>query len=409
MRYWNQSLLRHELAENVCSLARLAVNRCKFIQVRRKTVSTVHRASRNGLWLHAGLMLMWTLMWIAPVVVLGDSLPPDQTSDLADDYAAADRAMANGAIAFERGDLKSAIEYWRQAATQYDQDGHTFQQIDAIRNIATALRQMGRFRLASEQLRTALDRVENLDNQAIDLNGRSQIIALSNDYGALLTLTQQHKLAKTYLKRALALAQQDDDHRAQALVLNNQGNLLLSQELYQKAIDTYQQAADLANQSDDRLLQARALTNAAKAASVADLDSHTATDFNQQAMNLIEGLPATRDKTYLLLAVGQVAMDENRSMTSANGLDGSDRADMHHDDTVRRAFDAYRRAYDNAREINDTTGEALALSQLGQLYKRVGRWEDAIRFTEERDPGRWRYRRTRCVVPLAVATRSIAA
>ena len=66
-----------------------------------------------------------------------------------------------------------------------------------------------------------------------------------------------------YLDRALAVSRQLGDSTLTAVILNNRGNLLVTQQKNTEAVATYKESAALAKDSGQRLLRARALTNAA--------------------------------------------------------------------------------------------------------------------------------------------------
>ena len=283
---------------------------------------------------------------------------------------AVDEAMTDGVAAYRQGALDSAAESWQRAAELYQADQRTADQIDAMRNLASALRGLGRYRLALEQLGSASEIARQLAD-------RPRTIALRSDLGAMLTLTRRFDLAATTLDDALSMAGQDDDRHIQAMILNNLGNLLAAQQQHQAALERYKRCAALAHDQRDPQLQARALTNAAMMVQKA---SDTAIDgqaraLNHQAINLLKGLDASHDKAYLMIAAGRNA---HRLLSDAQDDQADDRVGL-----LKEVHDAYRTAFAVAKNIDDKRAGSFALGRIAQLYEFEGREEEALRLTRQ--------------------------
>ncbi len=307
-------------------------------------------------WLVA---IVWA--WVAtPLWAQGAQPQTDRSA--ARPGSIADRAMADGLESYQYGDYEAATTHWQQAVQHYEKENRPIQRIDAMRNLATVLRDQGQYRLANELILEALE-------LAKDLADRPRQIQLYNEWAVLSTLRRQTDDAQARLAQALAMAQADGDLSAEAKILNNLGNLLVTLDQYDEALDQYRRSADLAQRLDQPRLQARALTNGAMCAAL-NADTQAAAELNRRARQLAESLPVSHTKASLLIAIGHNGQ-QLLDLTLAQPIHPRQ---QQLDETV----DTYRLALSTAKDLGDATARAFVLSKLAEIYESHGRGEDAL-------------------------------
>ncbi len=271
----------------------------------------------------------------------------------------ADQSLSQGWEAYRRGDFEGAVGHWGESAAAYRLAGLPAGQIEAFRHQSAALRALGRYPAAVDQLRQAIELAEDTEGNG-DL-----LVGLYDELGVVLTLTQDLDAAGVALERGLAMAIELKNRHAQASILNNLGHLWCAQEKYDKALQSYYQCIDLSQQEDNRELLATATTNAAMAALLTDEPARAAA-LAQQAQAAAEQLTFTHEQAFLLITLGHVhqALTRRSVDDPKSGL-GS-------------ALKAYQLGFNVAKNVGDHRGMAYALEGIAQLYESQGRTKEAL-------------------------------
>lgn len=268
--------------------------------------------------------------------------------------------LASGQEAYELGALSLAVERWQRAANLAGTEA-TPEHIDVLLNLGRAYQSLGRYSHAALALETA-----------VALAGRSQdegrAVASKNSLGAVLTVLRIWDRAEALLVEALVAAENRSDEAAQAVVLDNLGNLYAARGDHEDAAQQYARGLALARRAGAVTEAARILANAAVSAAAAG-DFPSADAHDGEASELARLAQDSPDKAYVLLTMGQTDECLLRALPRDRGR------------LLRRAFDSYRQALNAARRWGDRRTESYALGYLGHLYETEERIDEALRLS----------------------------
>lgn len=274
----------------------------------------------------------------------------------------ADQHLERGWLAYHRGDMIRAADDWSQSATQYQLAGQLVGRIESLRNQSAAFRAMGQYPAAADSLRQAISLSRESEDQPY-------LRSLYDDFGVLMTLTQDFDSAKAALDESLAMAVVQKDQPSEASVHNNLGNLYSAQARYEKALESYRACLASSQQSDDTTLLATVMTNAAAAASQTE-DPQRAIAWVADAMEAIGNLSQTQEQANLFISIGH-SQQELISRLSDYRADG-----------LRSALEAYRSGLYVATALEDPKGMSYALEGLARLYEGEQRFNDALELAQ---------------------------
>src|SRR4030095_9874870 len=155
--------------------------------------------------------LSGTILLLAPVTAVSANEVPAGT------------LFDQGVKAFARGAFEEAASSWSGAAAAYEREQNRSARITALVHLAQSQSDLGQYRQAVGSLGAALELAEQLG----DLRRIASIVAgLGNAHIAL----GPPETAAMYLDRALGVSRQTGDSTLTASILNNRGNLLVTQE-----------------------------------------------------------------------------------------------------------------------------------------------------------------------------------
>ncbi|MDG4555220.1 MAG: CHAT domain-containing protein [Candidatus Competibacter sp.] len=227
-------------------------------------------------------------------------------------------------------------------------------QIDALLQQAGAYRASGRSRDALAALRAARPLAESLDDPA-------RHAAVLGELGETLRLTGAREDARRMLENSVALARHADAPDIAAASLNHLGNLAAGEGDIRAARAAYQDGLTLARRAQDAPLTVAVLINGARLAARTG-EPRRADALLDEAAQLLPTLPASRDKVYRLLAVGQL----RRTLPGASARQ---RAQSLRDFTAAASM---------ARALDDRPGLSHALGYQAQLQQDEGHPAQAL-------------------------------
>lgn len=225
-------------------------------------------------------------------------------------------------------------------------------QLRALLGQAESLRVLGRYREAGEVLDEALA-------LALSLQDTASQTAILNLRGDIAVATGRPVEAEKILAQALALAQKLARPDLLAAIQINFGNLHALRGQRREALAAYKQGAAYGRQGGSTLLQGQALSNAARASAL-EGENGQAIALADEAGKLAATLEHSRDKTFLLLSLGQLY----GRLADGAGLP--------------RAHQALTDALSEAEATGDVRARSYALGYLAQLYERQGRDDEAL-------------------------------
>src|SRR6266568_1883515 len=198
-------------------------------------------------------------------------------------------------FAFQRGSFTEAAACCQQAAKTFRKQGNINAQVEALVNLAAAYQALGQHPKAVQTLSEAV----GIANNGGD---RSCVILAKSKLGAALAMTLQPERAEPLLRESLEMARGNTP--LTAVVLNDLGGLLVTEQKHDEALAAFEESSTLARQSSDGLLTAQALCNAAATAAGAGM-IQKAERLNGEAIKEIDRLEPSHHKAFLLATVAQ--------------------------------------------------------------------------------------------------------
>ena len=259
---------------------------------------------------------------------------------------------AEGRILLRRGKTQAALETWQKAARSYQLAADELGVLGATINQAQALQSLGLYR----QARKLLEPV----NQSLEMQPDTSIKATAlRSLGVTLQALGELETSREILQRSLAISQRLGLDSLASGTLLNLGNGASAQLDSENAIAFYQQAATKATTS---LEKTEALLNLL-AVYVQEARRDEARRLLPQIEKEILELPISRDGIYARVNLASSLIEMSSDVGSAANL--------------------LSVAVEQARELADQRGEAIALETLGLLYQKTGQLATAKQLTEK--------------------------
>ena len=273
----------------------------------------------------------------------------------------ADEVMAQGTQAFQRGAYEDALGKLKEAARQYEAQGQSHQQSQALVAAARAAESLGQTKQALQLLELALTLAQNEP----DALWRATVLA---QLGHTYLTARQLDAASTHLIQARELATQISSPAFTAPLLNDLGILHALKNRQQEALTVFTEAVQLAQQAQLPLVELHARVNAARTHMQLNqpMNSRLWTD---QALEQVNTLPASREKAIGLMNIGLLY---RRLLPYLPDL---------HDPLVLRAAGALQESASLAEQLSDARTLSFALGHLGHLYESEQRFDEALSFT----------------------------
>jgi CHAT domain-containing protein len=278
---------------------------------------------------------------------------------------AADRLMADvvdpreaGQRAFEKGAFSQAITNWQEALTGFRERKDVRSEVRTLMSLANAYQAIGHQRRAVEILEEALGGAGATGDEALTMRVKGTL-------GGALVMTMESDRAAVLLQEALEGARAGMNGEFEAEVLNEMGNLFVTQGRHGEGLVAYQASVDLGRQVGASWVLARALCNAAVAAASMG-DVVRAEELNTEALQEIDRLEPSHAKAFLLLTAGQT----DGRLRNSDGLPG--------ESSLLRAHRSLGLAMELAEELEDGMIETYALGYLARLYEMDGQHEVAL-------------------------------
>ena len=266
-----------------------------------------------------------------------------------------------GQRAFDVGNFDQAASNWQHAVNIYRKQGNTNSEVSSSLLLASAWQSLGQHRRAADLLEQTL-------TQATAIRDSSLVTRVKARLGAASLMTKQTEQADEMLHAALEGARAEGDRTFTATVLNDLGNLLVTQQKLPEALKSYEESAALAEQSGEATVAAQALCNAASAAVQAG-QTDKAETFNKRALEAIGKFNDSHGRAFLALTVGLT----DRRIASTN----AEQANR----LLLDAHNSFQQALGISERIGDSSIETYALGYLGALYEQDGQLDSALSLT----------------------------
>jgi CHAT domain-containing protein/Tfp pilus assembly protein PilF len=272
--------------------------------------------------------------------------------------------LAPCAQSFQRGALHQAVSCWSETVRRAEREQRAKVQRVALTHMAQAYQALGHDRKAVESLAAALvlaQRERPLDE--------AQIAALLGSLGNAYIATGPATTAATYLHQALELARKLDQPGLLAVILNNLGNLLVSQQKPHEALEAYRESVARAKDGKQYAMMVRALTNAARVA-LQEEQFQESKALLDEAWARIQELAPSHETAYGFLSLGLTSHSLRPHLSAAR------------DALLLLAAAAFRKAIGMAQTLGDLRAASYAWGYLGSLYETEHRYEEAQQLTQ---------------------------
>ncbi|MGB5338461.1 MAG: CHAT domain-containing protein, partial [Gammaproteobacteria bacterium] len=257
--------------------------------------------------------------------------------------------------------MEQTVDEWEKALASAERTDNKNMRIDLHGRLASVYLQRGKYPQSIAHLDSALQ-------LAVDSEDLLQYAQLKRQLDTVYLAGGHIEEARKQLEGALKLAKQAGNPAVLAVAYNDLANLRMHENYYEEALELYTMSSASIQGEGNVLQAARADSNAAAAA--LEIEKY------QQARTLIQGaleqlqrLDDTHDKTFLLLRLGVLSEDlygragEQTDLTNTYML------------------------LNEARKISESLGNssttAYALGYLSALYEKEGRTEEALRLSQQ--------------------------
>lgn len=257
-----------------------------------------------------------------------------------------------GNLFLATGKTQAALETWEQAQTLYKKAGNQAGQLGSQLNQAQAWQALGSYRRAKTLLEQVNQHLQAQPDSLLKAEGLQSL-------GRALQLLGNLRGSKEILEQSWRLSQKLQASAQTTATLFSLGNVARDLQLDSVALAYYQEVAARAPNS---LLEIQALLN--------QLSFYADTQQPDQAQRLVPriqallpNLPPSRPTIYARVNFAQSLL----KLQPANAA----------------IAELLTPALQQAKQLQDLNAESYALSQLGQLYEQLQQWPEAETFTQK--------------------------
>lgn len=209
--------------------------------------------------------------------------------------------LQDGAAAYRRGDLTTAIELWQESVQRHQEN--PLEQAKALSNLALAYQQVGEFALAKKSIADSLELLETLPPS---LNRAAVFGQALNTRGHLEMLQGETELANRTFQSAIAAYDRAGEEMKRLRAQLNQVQVLIELGQYYQARKILVTVNQSLQSQPDSLLKAKALAQFGELLQlVGDLDR--AQSLLEESLAVAETLNASDQMSITLMALGNVA------------------------------------------------------------------------------------------------------
>ena len=265
-----------------------------------------------------------------------------------------------GHLQLSRGQAEAALSSWEQAYEIHTQLGDSTRLIQNQINQTQALRALGFYRRARDQLTATNHLLQDQPDSRLKAIG---LRSLGNVLRAIGNLeTSQH-----LLEQSLVIAQTLSDPNTIAETLLSLGNTAYEQQEIEAAFTYYDQAAAIAPTSITRISARLQQLKLRLAHQNGDAEQNQVPQLLTQLLPQIEELTLSRRAIYARIDLAQSLM----GLESGDGTADAQVAEMLHT------------AIQHARALKDLRAEAYALGVLGEVNEQRQQWGEAENWTRQ--------------------------
>jgi CHAT domain-containing protein len=298
-------------------------------------------------------------------------------------------SLEQGLGLFNRGRYEEALPVLQKTLARCEANGEREGQIKAALGLAATYQALGQFC-------QAIDLLERMVPVAESVPSREMVMRVKAALGAACAYSRRLKQAEVCLRESLALARELDDSAAQISILQNMGNMLISQRLApppemqrdslgnlrtlrgevphpvfsQEGLELYDAAIALARKSGDQLRLIKILLNKARGYFVRG-DFAESEVMGQESWPSLNALPEDRDKAFLLVSWGRLSADL------------ADQLPAEIETLTSQASKAFVEAEKLALQMEDLRTASYASGFMAQLYQKEGRFDEAMVLTQK--------------------------
>jgi CHAT domain-containing protein/exonuclease VII small subunit len=269
-----------------------------------------------------------------------------------------------GILELSMGNAETAVSLWQQAATYYQEVGDELGKIRTTINQASALKQLGFYRRAVNNL----TQIEPLLNQQSD--SAIKTTALRN-YGDILRLIGQIDRAKQVTEASLKIANNLNAPLESVKSLLVLGKIQQADGDLESALLSYQQGWQLCQQATECLP-----TNLSLQINLAQLNLLLKTKYWQRVRDLIPTIQSSLQNLPIDRANIELQLNFAANLVELQQKD--------------RAFSSWEEiqsilvaAIDNTRMLQDRRLESYALGLQGKVNEKLAKWQEASEKTQQ--------------------------
>jgi adenylate cyclase len=261
---------------------------------------------------------------------------------------------AQAVRAWRHGELSHALELYQQALSTSRVMGDAIEESKALGGSGVVLRSLG-------QMEQAVDHYQRAREMMHELGLRADEARMLINLGNVAQSQGRHDAARGYFEHALAVSRELGYMRLECSALSALGVLYEGQASAERAMECYTQALDLARRVGDRVSESGALMNLGSLHCSLG-ECYVAENCYQQALTIDREIGNCSGEGHDLYNLADLHLGRN-DLPAAEGL-------------LRAAL----RCFDTAES---SSGRAMALVDLGEVLRRLGRLAEAGQVLDE--------------------------
>ncbi|OQX28256.1 MAG: hypothetical protein BWK80_01195 [Desulfobacteraceae bacterium IS3] len=287
-----------------------------------------------------------------------------------------EQLTAAGKECLHKGDFENAARHWEQAINLSDPEKDAGKYLDLTLNLANVWQTMGYHNKALSLLQKALPFAE----KSGDKYRKAMFFSALGDLHLSLGNTEE---TVNSLTKGMEIANEANDPKASAVILNNVGNAFAAEQDDASAREFYSQALDLIGDSedeDDLHLKSKIWLNWIRI-EIQQGNFQQLSEMMDYILLEIGEMPDSYHKASDMVALSRLTRKLQKKLSDAAASQPSEEQKLQNDYLAYIAYLSLENAVQISEALNDPRMSAYAYGYMGQLYEEQARYDDAVNLT----------------------------
>ena len=287
-----------------------------------------------------------------------------------------EQLTAAGKECLHKGDFENAARHWEQAVNLSDPEKDAGTYLDLTLNLANVWQTMGYHNKALSLLQKALPFAE----KSSDKYRKAMFFSALGDLHLSLGNVEE---TVNSLTKGMEIANEANDPKASAVILNNVGNAFAAEQDDASAMEFYSQALDLIGDSedeDDLHLKSKIWLNWIRI-EIQQGNFQQLSEMMDYTLLEIGDMPDSYHKASDMVALSRLTRKLQKKLSDAAASQPSEEQKLQNDYLAYIAYLSLENAVQISEALNDPRMRSYAYGYMGQLYEEQARYDDAVNLT----------------------------